>query len=209
MSVLAMPTTPAIRKARFVLQASTTDLLSPLTRTVQTIERLGTRWLATYTLPPMSQIEAQTWCVWMARLNGRSGRFYGGDPAASTPRGSNLGSPKVTVANQVGTVLATYGWTGSQNGLLLPGDYMAWDTPSGWRELHKVRANVNSAAGGTATVLLSPPIRESPAADAVLIRTGATCVMALATDDEASWSVDEALIHEIVFNAEEMFSPTM
>src|SRR5574342_1135154 len=204
-----MPGIPAIRRCRFLLRANTRRFVSPLTRTAQTLETLGARWLATYELPPMSVSQAEAWMVFLLQLDGRSGRFYGGDPSSTTPRGIATGTPTVSGGSQVGRFLATAGWTPNTTGILRAGDAVAWNTPSGWRELHRLTADANSGPSGTATLPLAPAIRESPADAASLIIASPTCVMRLATDEDGQWSVDEALVHSIVVSAEEAFAPSV
>jgi hypothetical protein len=207
MAILALPSSPNIKQCRWILQGNTIEHISPFTRSIQTIELLSSRWMASFTLPPMKQSEAEIWMVWLARLQGRAGRFYAGDPSARVPRGTATGSPVVNGAGQCGISLVTSGWTPNLSSALKRGDYLSWDTPSGWRELHKVTGDFGSDASGNATLTIAPPIRESPASLATITTTNPTCVMALATDDDGEWSVDDALIHDITFNLEEAMSP--
>lgn len=186
-------------------RGNTREHVSPLTKSVQVLEFTGARWLASFGLPPMPRATAEIWLAFLASLEGKVGRFYAGPPDALVPRGIGTGTPVVSGASQTGTSLATTGWTASQTGILLAGDYLAWNTPSGWRELHIVCADANSDGGGAATLTLAPPIRESPANGAGLIITSPSCVMALATDAEASWSVDATMLYGVRFNAEEQF----
>jgi len=85
------------------------------------------------------------------------------------------------------------------------GDYIAYDVPSGNRQLHLVVLDVNSDGGGGATLTITPPIRESPANSATIITASATCIMLLTSDDQAAWDVNEALIYGITFSGEEAF----
>jgi hypothetical protein len=206
MAILAMPTSPGIQRVRWLLRGQTLKHISPLTRRSQTIEIVGSRWLGTYTLPPMRRSVAEPWMIFLAQLNGRAGRFYGGDPSAASPRGSASGIPTVNGASQVGKSLMTSGWTGGATNVLRAGDFIAWDTPSGWRELHQITADASATAAGQCTVRISPPIRESPAHGATVITTATTCVMQLATDDDGRWEIDDASLYAISFSAEEAFS---
>lgn len=206
MAILSLPSSPNFKQCRWLLHGNTIEHSSPFTRSVQTVELLSSRWMASFTLPAMTRAQAEPWLVWLARLQGRAGRFYAGDPSAKVPRGTATGTPLVNGASQTGCAILTSGWTGGVTTILKAGDFLAWDTPSGWRELHKVIEDVASTAGGAATVRFTPPIRESPAHGATIITASPTCVMALATDDDAQWNVDEALIHDVTFNADEVFS---
>lgn len=112
----------------------------------------------------------------------------------------------VAGASQTGTTLLTQGWNSTWTNVLVAGDYIAWDTPSGWRELHMVTEAASSDSGGRAPLRIAPPIRESPANGAALILDAPSCVMRLATDTEAKWTIDEAGLYQISFSAEEAFS---
>jgi len=222
MAILSMPATPKFRKCRFLLRGNTQQFISPLSRAIQTLELVGSKWLASYELPIMKRGEAEAWLAFLTRLNGRVGRFYGGDPSATTPRGTATGTPLVVGAGQTGITLNTDGWTA---GIvpLLAGDFIAWETPTGWRELHKVVVDAGETGGGygeggygeggygggEATLTITPPIRESPADNATIIISSPTCVMQLVSDEEAGWDVDEALFYGVRFNAEEVFSATV
>jgi len=205
MSILSLPSVTQFAECRFVCQGNTQEHVSPLTRSVQVMEFTGARWLASFALAPMTRANAETWCAWLANLQGRAGRFYAGPTDATSPRGIGTGTPRVKGGSQTGTTLLTDGWTAAQTGILLTGDYLAWATPSGWRELHLVCADADSDAGGNATLTIAPPMRETPADNATLIVSSPTCVMALATDDDARWDVDTAMHYAIRFNAEEAF----
>lgn len=220
MDILSMPATPRMRSLRFVLRGNTQQFRSPLSGSVQTMELLGARWLATYELPIMIRATAEAWMAFLARCNGRVGRFYAGPLDITGPRGPAGGTPLVNGANQTGTLLKTDGWTEGTQPILI-GDYIAWDTLTGWRELHKVVVEPGTVGiygygeGGYGIsgygksgldLEIAPPIRESPADNAAIIITNPTCVMQLASDDEAGWDVDTALHYGIKFNAEEVFS---
>jgi len=154
----------------------------------------------------MRDPDAANWITFLTRLAGRTGRFYAGDPSGSTPRGTATGTPLIAGAGQSGKALLTDGWTAGISPILRAGDYIAWNTPLSWRELHKVTADANSDGSGAVALSITPPIRESPANDATLIVSGATCVMMLATEEDGMWDVDEAGLYEMTFSAEEAVS---
>lgn len=87
MTVLTMPSSPGFRSSEFGLASNTTEFRSPLSGSVQTVERPGARWTAKYTLPPMKREQAAAWQGFLTQLRGMAGRFYGFDPDAKTPRG--------------------------------------------------------------------------------------------------------------------------
>lgn len=208
MPILSQPATPKFRSCRFILEGHSQTFRSPLSNAIQTLELVGSRWRASYELPAMQRADAAAWIAFLARLNGRVGRFYSGDPSAETPRGVATGTPLVNGAGQTGLSVVTDGWTASVTGILKAGDYVAWGTPTSWRELHLVVVDANSNVSGQATLTITPPIRESPADNAPLILSAPTCVMMLASDEGAAWDVDEALFYGIRFSTEEAFADT-
>lgn len=203
MSILTIPASPNVRSIRFGLQANTQVFQSPLSRVTQTRELPGSLWGGTFTYPPMTRAQAAEWIAFLVRLRGQSGRFYGGDFTSKTPRGVATGTPLVNGGSQTGSTLNTKGWSGPTTGILLAGDYIAYDLASGLRQLHMVVVDANSDAGGLAALTIEPPIRESPAADQAIITASPTCVMRLISDDQAAWDVDTAKHHGLAFSGVE------
>jgi hypothetical protein len=204
MPILSMPPSPAFARSRFRLLSNTQTFVSPLDRSVQTLELPGARWAAEFTLPPMKRAQAAAWLAFLAQCRGGAGRFYAGDPDGRAPRGVATGAPQVDGASQVGTNLATKGWTASVAGILKAGDYVAFDAGAG-RELHIVAADAASDNAGKAVLAIEPPIRASPANNAALFVAAAACVMRLADDGQAAWDVDQLGVFGITFAAIESF----
>lgn len=196
MTTLTLPSAPNFRSATFRLTAPTQIFRSPLSGVTQTGSLTGDRWEAAFELPPMQRAAAAAWQAFFARLRGRAGRFYAGDPLATSPRGTIAGTPLVNGASQTGSTLNIDGVTNGTT--LLEGDYIAFDTSVG-RELKMVTADV-TAAGGAMAVAISPPIRTSPSNNETIITASPTCVMMLA-DDEMGWSIDVASFYGISFSA--------
>lgn len=114
---------------------------------------------------------------------------------------TSLGTPVVNGASQTGSSLVTDGWTPDVT-VALTGDYIAFDTPSGKRELHMVVEDAVSDSSGNATLTIEPPLRESPADDEAIIIEKTTCVMRLAEQD-VGWDADTIALFGITFNAVE------
>jgi hypothetical protein len=105
MTILTLPTTPAFKASRFGLMSNTQSFRSPLSGTVQTIERPGARWQAFYQLPPLNRAQAAPWQSFLTQLRGGAGRFYAYDPDARQARGSaavSLTSGSNQLRNSVG-----------------------------------------------------------------------------------------------------------
>lgn len=204
MPTLTMPATPGFRSVRFGLRANTQRFASSLNRSVQTLELPGALWFATFELPPMNRAQAAAWQAFLVDLMGSSGRFFGFDPDATTPRGSydsGLDSPLVDGASQTGVSLATDGWRASQTGLLMPGDYFEVGA-----ELKMVTASVDSDGAGTATIQFKPPLRTSPADNAALTLANPTATMMLADDDQTAWDGDlNGIVQGLAFSGLEVF----
>lgn len=193
-----IPATPLFKFAKFGLSSNTMAHVSPLNGATQTFENPGAKWFVSYTLPPMVRADAEEWLAFLIKLRGMSGRFYGYDPSARTPRGVATGTPLVNGASQTGTSLATDGWTINTTNIMRIGDYFQVGT-----ELKKIVANASSNGTGQATLTFEPPIRNAPADNAAIIVTNPVCVMRLSSDSDASWDVNEALHYGIAFSGEE------
>lgn len=204
MPTLTMPATPGFRSVRFGLRANTQSFTSPLNRSVQTLELPGSLWFATFELPPMTRAQAAAWQAFLVDLSGSSGRFFGFDPDGKAPRGtydSGADTPLVNGASQIGASLATDGWRASGSGLLLPGDYFEVGA-----ELKMVTAQVDSDAGGAATISFKPPLRTSPADNAPLTLTNPTAIFMLVDDEQAVWDGDlNAIVQGLSFSGVEVF----
>lgn len=196
---LSMPTTPGFQSSRFGLRSNTAAFVSPLTQSVQTQAYLGARWYANYVLPPMLRAKAAEWIAFFASLDGRSGRFYGFDPDAKTPRGTWAGSPLVNGSNQTGVALICDGFTGGAT--VKKGDYFSVGT-----ELKMVTADGTADGSGNLTISFAPSLRASPANNAALTSTNPTCIMMLEDDEQAAWDANELSVFGLTFRAVEVFA---
>lgn len=206
MPILVMPTTPKFSAVQFKIITNSLHHTSSLDGTTQTVLIPGPHWMLESSLPPMLRAAAEEWLAFLADLDGMTGRFYAGDPLGETPRGVATGTPLVNGASQAGTSLVTDGWTVSITGILRRGDYLAYDTPSGVRMLHKLMADANSDGAGNATLSVKPAIRESPANNQAIITASPTCVMRLIDNDQAGWEEEVGGFYRIAFAAIESFN---
>jgi hypothetical protein len=181
MATLTFPSIVPMR-TEWALESNTQSFNSPLSRSIQTRELTGSRWLANMIFTDLSNTEARVLAAFLAQLRGQSGRFFLFDHSHSSPRGVGTGSPLVNGASQTGTSLITDGWTPSQTNIMRAGDYVEFNN-----ELKMVVADVNSDGGGNATLTVEPPMRSSPANNAVITVTQATATMMLQDDAQARW----------------------
>lgn len=207
MAIITPPSTPEFRVSRFGLRTNTQRFVSPLDGSVQTRELPGAKWAATLTLPPLvGQAQAAPWRSFLVQLRGSANRFLVGDPDHTSPRGIGTGTPLVNGGSQTGNSLVTDGWTTGQTGIMLEGDYIQFTNGDGNEELHMVVADVNSDGGGNATLTIEPSIRSSPANNAAITVTSASCEMALLDDEQAFWDAEHLDLYGISFAAEEVFT---
>lgn len=200
MTTLTFPSiTP--NRTKWGLRSNTGAFVSPLSRATQTGEYPGAAWVATLTFDNLSEADARTLAAFLAQLRGASGRFYLYDHAWQTPRGSAPGSPVVSGAGQTGASLVTSGWTPSQSGILLPGDYIGVND-----ELKMVTATEDSDGAGGCTVNFEPPLRNSPSDGATITVTRPTAIMRLLDDDQASWANVPMPFSSFVLTCEEAFA---
>ena len=202
---LTLPASPNPARVEFWLESNTQTHISPLSKSVQTIALSGARWGATVTLPKMPRAVAAAWIAFLTELNGMAGRVLISPWILDTPRGGVPGTPLVSGASQTGRILKVNGWTASQTGILKAGDFIGWQSPTGWQELHMVTEDVDSNSSGVAYLSLTPEIRESPANNAVLITTDPKCVMQLADDNQSIWDIENASIFGLTFSTIEVF----
>ena len=141
---------------------------SELTGSALIVDRNASVWTAKLVLPPMTTDEASAWEV--AFLKARTEPFYLSPPLRSQPTAyrdgdTNIGTPLVDGASQTGTTLSTDGWYPAFE--INAGDYISFSNGT-FEELHMVMADVTASGAGEADLVLEPPIRISPANNAVI-----------------------------------------
>ena len=212
MAILTLPSNPGFADTRFGLVSNTqSDLTSPIKQSSQLLELPGARWRAHYSLPPMSRAQAAVWCAFLVALRGRAGRFYGYDPDARSARGTARSKAAGTLTllggspSPSGNSLEIAGAEPQEAGLLLNGDYLAYDVGAG-RQLHMVTADSAAAdSSGNVVVSIEPPVRDTPSDGAEVLVTNASCVMRL-IEDEVGWEASRISRFGIEFDAVEVFA---
>lgn len=196
-----MPINPAFKASSFYLQTNTQIFESPINRATQRLELQGQRWVASFTLPKMTRSQAAEWIAFFMQLKGRTGTFYASDPDWQTNIGLWSGIPLVKGAGQTGNTLLIDGCTASQTNWARAGDYFTVNS-----ELKRCTASKNSNGSGEVTLTFEPPLRASPADNAVISFNPATCNMILTSDDIMDWNSNHnKIFDEKTFSAYEVF----
>lgn len=183
MAIPTWPATIAPSRAEWRLKSNTGKAFSPFDGSVETQERPGARWIATLVYDKWRRQDLAEYEAFLVALRGAAGRFYLWNHAREDPQGTALGTPLVQVSPPPTTTsIDTYGWTVSQTGLLLPGDYFGVDG-----ELKMVTTQVDSDATGYALVEFEPPIRGTPVVDTPILTTAPTATFMLVDDDQTAF----------------------
>lgn len=201
---LSTPTNIGIANIIFSADNATAISQSPFTFAQQVVKHQGERWRASISLPPMKRVDAENWIAFLLSLRGQYGTFLLGDPNAVTPQGSaaiTAGTPLVMGASQTGQDLTIDGLPTSVTGYLLAGDYIQLGSGI-TSSLYKVLTQVNTSAGGVATVTVWPSITTAPADDAAIVVSNAKGVFRLA-NNTASWEINNISSYGITFDCVE------
>lgn len=196
MATLDWPVDLVPSKATWGLQSNTESFSSPLNRSVQTVERPGTRWKVTLEFPPMDAIQSGRLQAFLASLGGMAGRFTlwpHGRPGASAY------APLVNGAMSNFKALPTKAWPASTL-VLRAGDYLAVGG-----ELKMVISDVTSDSAGLATVPVAPAFRSAPANNAAITLNRPRATMMLTTDEYAVSVLPGRISDSVVISCAEAF----
>jgi hypothetical protein len=200
MTAIAWPTLTrtAPREVEWRLKSNTVAFQSPLSGAMQTVEFPGARWEVGFVLENLQEPDTALLRAFLARLRGRAGRFTLHNFARYTPRGSIAGTPLVKGAAQTGTSLLIDGCTVGTT--LLAGDFIGVNG-----ELKMVVADATADGSGEMTLTLEPPLRSSPADNAVITTAQPTATFML-TEDAFSVLTRPGLFSTVAINAVECWS---
>lgn len=159
---------------------------------VQRINRNGNRFAIAVQLPPMKPIDARAWLVALNRgvREGVRWRLRQVELLPGSP-----GAVRVDGNGQAGTGLAVAG--ANPNYPFRMGQFFTL-VHGGQRYLHQIASPVNATSGGTATLLIEPPLRIEPV-DGDLLEIGQPLVEGLLADNGFEWSIDRARLAGISF----------
>jgi len=198
-SVIYPMPTQKLRTVDLTMTDTVSVSTSPWTCARQTYDWMADYWSAEVTLPSLSTAQVGAWTAWLGQMRGQVGLTWLGHPLYAVPFGSALGTPLINGPNQTGRLLITDGWTPSKTGLLLPGDYFQIGV-----RLHMVLTQVNSDAGGNATISIWPQIREVQPDNSALNLSSPQGLFALQTNDRRftsseakTWGVSFKLVEAL------------
>lgn len=177
---------------------NTQTFISPLNGASQTVELPGARWEASLTWANLTDAEIRQVRAWLASLRGRAGRFYLHDMSHPTPAGTATAA-LVNGAGQAGASLVVDGM--GAGATLKAGDYFSVNG-----ELKMLTADATANASGQATLVFEPPLRVSPADNAVLTLTQPTCTMRLADDAQDTLAIRPRLTADWALECVEAFN---
>ena len=173
---------------------------SPFTLAGQAHAYSGQAWEADVSLPPMKRSDADQWVAWLISMRGQFGTFLLGDPSSPIPRGlasDFLGTPIIT--NQSGGTIAVTGASSNKTNWLLAGDYIQIGSEND-ATLHKVLENASTNSSGQVSLEVWPHVRGTRTAS--VTANNAVGKFRL-SDNQQSWSVNQASIYGISFSAME------
>jgi hypothetical protein len=177
----AYPTTIGFSSMKFSsLQPTLVSVSHALTR--QSRSRGGAqRWGIEATYPPnLSRAELAPIIAFALKQRGQWDTFTLTPPALwATARGIATGTPKIKGGSQSGRNIATDGWTASQTGILLAGDFLKF---AGHDKVYMVTENANSDGSGDATLVIEPALMATPADNEDITVTGVPFTVAFASD---------------------------
>ncbi len=200
---ISMPDLQGMSSFSFQMKSVNAVVRSSFTLKSQVQTHQGQMWMASMGFPPRNLADSADWRAFLTSLNGMQGTFFIGDPLATSPRGSVLGTPLVNGASQTGQVLLTKGWTADETGVLLAGDYIQIGSGSTTR-LYKVLVDADSDGSGLSSLDIWPRLRESPSNSAAITTSSTKGTFRLSKNIQG-WSQTPAGFYVISFAAEEAF----
>ena len=191
MAVYQFPATLVPQVHKFDLMRNGVHVVSPQSRTVQSIVRSGDQWSVELAFPVMSRANSDIFTAFLA-LIGYGNRFWMQDHSRTTQRGAWSGSPLVNGAHAAGaTSIAIDGASNSITDWAMPGDKCQLVNPSDPddTQLVLVTERADSSGSGAVTLKIQPPMRFALSDNAYVIinATGDTLV-----DHSANTLVDES-----------------
>lgn len=195
---LELPTTIGIASIELRTVNANATSQSPFTYKQQILSYGGQRFEASVTIPPVKRDLAAAWKASLVSLKGSLGTFLLGDPDYPFPRGtlrSTSSQQFATVSGNAGDTFFTITMT-DQSDTLLAGDYIQVGQASTAR-LYQVLEDRT----GTGEVEIFPNLRLDYTNE--VVGTNNTKGLFRLKDNTTSWSIDNASIYGISFEAVE------
>jgi len=195
---LSVPDKTKIKRVTLTADVRVGVLESPWTFAAQVQALQGQRFVAEVTLCSMARPDAEKWIAWVAKLNGRQGTFYLGDPTARNPRGSNPGQVHLLTGNKGDQSIVIEGYMANAQGVLLAGDYITIGN-----YLYKVLDDVNMNASSQASIDVWPAMRYSYPTGFSIQVVDTFSTFRLVTNTNILHATAEDLISEVSFTCTE------
>lgn len=172
------------------LRGNTAVYASPLTSAMQTIDRGGLHWIATYTYTELRNDDRAEMLGTVAALRGQANRLRV-SVYDNPKRGNYGGTPLVVGGGQTGSTLNIDGCSNTVTNWIRKGDYFSVEV-NGEHELKMATADASSNGTGQVTLTFEPRLRFSPLTNApVFVEDGVLSkpegIFLLAKQDQ-SWS---------------------
>lgn len=200
----SLPSTPGFNAVDWRLKDGREMTRSELTGSGLIVDRGAEYWTAKLVLPPMTADEAAPWEA--AFMRAKTEPFYLGPQLRSQPftyrdAGTAPGTPLVDGGSQTGTTLSTDGWT--VGFVIKAGDYVSFSNGT-FEELHMVVEDVTVDEVGQADLVLEPPIKISPANNAIIRWDGPRCEMVVAAGQDFVTQIGAGLSVSLEIEVEEL-----
>lgn len=193
--MITLPTTPAPNGIELSLLDYGAILRPPGGGAVQRVNRKGSRWRASVSLPPMLPAEARIFISRLARAKFEGVRL-------ELPLLVDQGAPGAPVVNGAGQAGTTINLRGMTNGYVVAeGYWLSIVNAAGQHFLHCVTASV-TVAGGLAAVGIVPELRTS-FADGATVHLVAPQIEGFVDGEEWSWAIPLDRFVRIEFPIEE------
>ncbi|MFH1984119.1 MAG: hypothetical protein ABIL58_19950 [Pseudomonadota bacterium] len=180
------PTTPAPSKVS-IESFYPTFVSTAHNQSRQVSQRGGHRWFLTLDFPKgLTRAELAPIFAFLVAQRGQYDTFTYTPPVVDDPRGSVSGTPLVDGASQTGRTIATKGWTASQTGIVLAGDFIRF---AGHNKVYMITANADSDGSGEADISIDPALLASPVNEAVITVTDVPFTVGL-LDDRSGFALD-------------------
>lgn len=195
-TVVTLPSTPGFRTCKLTASNKVAIVTSIFSGNTQAQRWPGAElWKGTFSLPPLTEVQADVWAAALMQLQGMSNGFMLGDPLHTSPRGTPTGAPTVDTSfamNPGSSTIYTYGWVANSANVLRAGDAIQ----IGYR-LYRVLDDISADGNGKAAVPIWPSLREAPSG--IVVTNNPQGLFRLATNDP-SWSFDQTRLTDMSFD---------